>query len=254
VATQVSVAVTKREAPARAVRTSSRLRDTLTVRPAHAVPCPSSPVLLEFISRLPRLPGTRVSRLRGGGLAGRQNIHMRRRTVCRALIALGIGASAIISSVSAASPLLPHSYGPLGGRFVVSFGAPTKNLDSSYTLVTEGDWKFRMKPHASGYEAALGGNAYEEVDIAIYPRTPSARDVTRYLEWNVKPGGELRRWHGLPSAYENHECREGDSPILCPGRVADLWIVNGRVVYELSATQVSQAEVARFFGSFRPAE
>jgi hypothetical protein len=109
-----------------------------------------------------------------------------------------------------------------------------------------------MKPHASGYVAALGGNAYEEVDVAIYPHTPSPADVTKYLGWNAEPGGELRRWHGLPGAYEDQACHEGDSMITCPGQIADLWIVEGRIVYELRATHVSQAEVERFFGSFSP--
>jgi hypothetical protein len=109
-----------------------------------------------------------------------------------------------------------------------------------------------MTPKAFGYVAKLGTNAYEEVDLAIYPRIPSAANVTRYLGWNAKPGGELRRWHGLPGAYENQECHEGDSPMTCPGQIADLWIVKGRVVHELRATQVSQAEVDRFFDSFSP--
>jgi hypothetical protein len=171
------------------------------------------------------------------------------------IIALAIGTSAAGWTTSGASPVHLHNYGPFGGRFTVSFAAPTNRITRDLSLATEGDWKLQMKSDATGgYVADLGASAYEQVSVAVYPRTPSAADVTRYLEWNSAPGGELRRWRGLPGAYEDQACREGDSPIRCPGRVADLWIVKGPVVYELRATQVSQAEVARFFGSFRPTE
>jgi len=155
-------------------------------------------------------------------------------------------------STTSASSLPLGTFGPVGGRFVVSFGAATKPIDAGYTLVTEGDWKLQMRPKAIGYVAALGGNAYEEVDVAIYPHVPGPGNVVKYLEWNAKPGGELRRWHGLPGAYEDQACREGDSPITCPGQIAVLWIVRGRVVFELYAARVGQIEVDRFFGSFRP--
>lgn len=167
------------------------------------------------------------------------------------VITVVAGLSTTISSATVASLASRHSFGTVGARFVVSFGAPVEKTNPG-ALVTEGDWKLQMKPRAIGYVAALGGNSYEEADVAIYPRAPSPVNVTRYLNWNAGPSGKLREWHGFPGAYLDVACREGDSPILCPGRIAYLWIVRGRVVYELVAEQVTQAEVEQFFGSFRP--
>jgi hypothetical protein len=104
-----------------------------------------------------------------------------KRVVSALIVALAIGVSAVGWSTSGASPVRLHNYGPVGGRFSVSFGATTNRATTELSLATEGDWKLQMKPDATeGYVAAIGASAYEQVGVAVYPRIPSATDVTKY--------------------------------------------------------------------------
>ena len=173
----------------------------------------------------------------------------------RALVGFAVALLAVVLTVAlapfAAHALPVRSYGPPAGRFQASFAAsPTT---SEGLIVEEGEWLLKMQPSALAYQAALGGNAYEEVDVAVYPHAPSAKELRRYLNWLRTPSITTRgTWHGLVEQGFDVACHEGDSPIPCPGRQATEVIVDGRVVYELSFSQVSETEVRRFYAAFKP--
>jgi hypothetical protein len=117
------------------------------------------------------------------------------------------------------------------------------------TDVQEGDFLLKMTPSTAGYLARIGTNSYEEVEVAVYAHTPTSEELRRYLSWQTN--FQTEPWHKLPSVGFDLPCREGDSPLRCPGQIARQIIVAGQVVYELVAMHVSEFEVRRFFASFR---
>lgn len=165
-------------------------------------------------------------------------------------VALVAVALTVTLGPSSARSLPTRTYGPEGGQFRASFAAPPTSSEG--VLVEEGDSLLKMHPLAIAYIASLGGNTREEIDVALYPHVPGATEVKRYLSWLGTPGVTLGTRHGLPAEGFDVACHEGDSPLTCPGQIADEWIVDGRVVYELHATQVAETEVRRFFSSFQP--
>lgn len=139
------------------------------------------------------------------------------------VLAVALASSLIIPRLVAPSPaatparpLPPASYGPAGGRFVVSFGARPQSQAVALVPPNGAALEHVTTDHRL-YVAKLVPNAYETVQVDIYPqrltRTGIAQDVYRYL----LVGFHSTNWHGLPSWAMDEACRVGDSAETCPG-------------------------------------
>ena len=147
-----------------------------------------------------------------------------------------------------ATHLLPErTYGPAGGLFHVAFGGPVTTPFA--TDVQEGDQFFGESPTINAYSATLNSNAYEQVQVAVYPHRPSIAEVRRYLGWLT--GFQVEDWKGLSGASEDVACHIGTSNTSCPGRIARRVIIDGRSVYEVVGMQVSEGEFDRLLSSFK---
>lgn len=157
------------------------------------------------------------------------------------------GAFAVGGSGQRPAALLAR-YGPPGARFVVAFdAAPSIRFYQSEQSPNRflGD----MAPAFTLYVANLGGDEYEDVSLLQFPHALSRGNVDWYLH-DYLFDYKVESWHGLPGALRDSPCREGDTPFLCPGRVADRVIVDGSRIFELNVDQLGEAEVERFFSSF----
>jgi hypothetical protein len=85
----------------------------------------------------------------------------------------------------------------------------------------------------SGLNLGHGGAEFEEIQVAVYPRSPAGSELESFFGWYF--GYKAETWHGLPAVGFDSACREGDTPIICPGRTASEVIADRRVFYELSA-------------------
>lgn len=162
-----------------------------------------------------------------------------RRTILVSVVIL-IGLGIVLGRGS--SPLPPTVYGPNAARFVVSFDAKPQARPLSDV--------YNPNPPALPLllVASLGANTYESVLV------DKCADEQTHCHLSPGTGFHLIHWHQLPAAVQNVACRVGDTTAPCPGRIAALWILDHGVIYELSADQVAQSEVQRFFASFHPGE
>ena len=158
----------------------------------------------------------------------------------------------IVLHETSSGPLPETAYGPPGGRFDVSFASQPLQRGAGYVDLMIGQRYFKMTAAADDYVAKLGdgGDTYEEAQVAVFKRAPTSKELKRLFRWYT--GYHAERWHGLPAVGFDNACREGDSPISCPGRHAAEVIADGQVFCELSASQVSESEVHRFMNSLRP--
>ncbi len=154
------------------------------------------------------------------------------------------------SGTSASRSLPATTYGPPGGRFVVSFGALPHEQRASAARPNGAALEHVSTSYVL-YVAHLPG-AYETVQVDLYPGLLTKAGLDRYVYRYVLAGMRATTLDGHPAWTMDEACHVGISIESCPGRLVYTVVVAPRAVYWLEALQVGESEAQRFMSSFRP--